>query len=92
MIQNKKSSILLILKVLEEYTDENHYLTQKEIVDKVSQLYGIEIERKSVGSSLMLLEELGYDINKGSKGGFALLSRTFDLTEASFFNRCNLFK
>ena len=84
MIQNKKSSILLILKVLEEYTDENHYLTQKEIVDKVNQLYGIEIERKSVGSSLMLLEELGYDINKGSKGGFALLTRTFDLTEASF--------
>ncbi len=84
MIQNKKSSILLILKVLEEYTDENHYLTQKEIADKVSQLYGIEIERKSVGSSLMLLEELGYDINKGSKGGFALLARTFDLTEASF--------
>ena len=84
MIQNKKSSILLILKVLEEYTDENHYLTQKEIVEKVNQLYDIEIERKSVGSSLMLLEELGYDINKGSKGGFALLSRTFDLTEASF--------
>lgn len=84
MIQNKKSSILLILKVLEEYTDENHYLTQKEIVDKVNQLYGIEIERKSVGSSLMLLEELGYDINKGSKGGFALLTRAFDLTEASF--------
>lgn len=84
MIQNKKSSILLILKVLEEYTDENHYLTQKEIVDKVNQLYGIEIERKSVGSSLMLLEELGYDINKGSKGGFALLTRSFDLTEASF--------
>lgn len=84
MIPNKKSSILLILKVLEEYTDENHYLTQKEIVDKVNQLYGIEIERKSVGSSLMLLEELGYDINKGSKGGFALLTRTFDLTEASF--------
>ena len=84
MIPNKKSSILLILKVLEEYTDENHYLTQKEIVDKVNQLYGIEIERKSVGSSLMLLEELGYDINKRSKGGFALLTRTFDLTEASF--------
>lgn len=46
MIQNKKSSILLILKVLEEYTDENHYLTQKEIVEKVNQLYDIEIEKK----------------------------------------------
>ena len=26
MLPNKKSSILLVLKVLEEYTDEEHYL------------------------------------------------------------------
>ena len=31
-----------------------------------------------------MLEELDYDINKGPKGGFALLSRTFDQTEASY--------
>lgn len=31
-----------------------------------------------------MLEELDYDIDKGPKGGFALLSRTFDQTEASF--------
>ncbi len=84
MIPSKKSSILLVLKVLEEYTDEDHYLTQPEIVSKISQLYGLELERKSVGSSLKLLEELDYDIVKGPKGGFALLSRTFDNTEASY--------
>ena len=84
MIPNKKSSILLVLKVLEEYSDEEHYLTQQEIVDKIYQDYNIELERKSVGSSLSMLEELDYDIDKGQKGGFALLSRTFDQTEASF--------
>lgn len=84
MIANKKSSMLLVLKVLEEYTDDNHYLTQQEIVDKINTLYGIELERKSIGSSLQLLEELDYDIAKGPKGGFALLSRTFDTTEAAF--------
>lgn len=84
MLPNKKSSILLVLKVLEEYTDEEHYLTQQEIADKIYQVYGIELERKSVGSSLSMLEELDYDIDKGSKGGFALLSRTFDQTEASY--------
>ena len=84
MIPNKKSSILLVLKVLEEYSDEEHYLTQQEIVDKIYQDYDIELERKSVGSSLSMLEELDYDIDKGQKGGFALLSRTFDQTEASF--------
>lgn len=84
MLPNKKSSILLVLKVLEEYTDEEHYLTQQEIADKIYQVYDIELERKSVGSSLSMLEELDYDINKGPKGGFALLSRTFDQTEASY--------
>lgn len=84
MLPNKKSSILLVLKVLEEYTDEEHYLTQQEIADKIYQVYDIKLERKSVGSSLSMLEELDYDINKGPKGGFALLSRTFDQTEASY--------
>lgn len=84
MIPNKKSSILLVLKVLEEYSDEEHYLTQQEILDKIYQDYDIELERKSIGSSLSLLEELDYDIAKGPKGGFALLSRTFDETEATY--------
>ena len=84
MLPNKKSSILLVLKVLEEYTDEEHYLTQQEIADKIYQVYDIELERKSVGSSLSMLEELDYEIDKGPKGGFALLSRTFDQTEASY--------
>ena len=84
MIQNKKASILLILKVLEEYSDEEHFLTQQEIIDKVNQIYGIELERKSVAFSLTLLEELNYDIVKSPKRGFALLSRTFDETEAFY--------
>lgn len=84
MISNKKSSILLVLKILEEYSDQNHYLTQKEIADKIYSLYGLELERKSIGSSLEILQDLDYDIVKGTKGGFALLSRTFDTTEASF--------
>ena len=74
----------MVLKILEEYTDDNHYLTQPQIATKISQLYGIDLERKAIGSSLQLLEELDYDIVKGTKGGFALLSRTFDPSEASF--------
>ena len=84
MVANKKSSILLVLKILQEYTDEEHYLTQNQIVDKIYQDYNMQLERKSVGSSLLMLEELDYDINKGPKGGFALLTRVFDQTEATF--------
>lgn len=84
MIENKKASILLILKVLEEYSDEEHFLTQQEIIDKVKKIYGIELERKSVAFSISLLQELDYDINKSNRGGYALLSRTFDNSEVRF--------
>lgn len=84
MVENKKASIILILKVLEEYSDENHYLTQQEIIDKVYENYGIELERKSIAYSIYLLQELDYDINKSPRGGYALLSRTFDNNEIRF--------
>lgn len=84
MIENKKASILLILKVLEEYSDEDHFLTQQDIIDKVDELYGIELERKSVAFSILLLQELDYDINKSPRGGYALLSRSFDNSEIRF--------
>ena len=84
MMENKKASILLILKVLEEYSDENHFLTQQEIINKVKEIYGIELERKSVAYSIYLLQELDYDINKSPKGGYALLSRNFDNSEVRF--------
>ena len=84
MIENKKASILLILKVLEEYSDEDHFLTQQDIINKVNEIYGIELERKSVALSLYLLQELDYDINKSPKGGYALLSRTFDCSEIRY--------
>ena len=84
MIENKKASILMILKVLEEYSDEEHFLTQQNIIDKVYQEYGIELERKSVAFSIELLQELDYDINKSPRGGYALLSRSFDNSEIRF--------
>ena len=84
MIENKKASILLILKVLQEYSDEDHFLTQQDIIDKVDELYGIELERKSVAFSISLLQELDYDINKSPRGGYALLSRDFDNSEIRF--------
>ena len=84
MIDNKKTSIILVLKVLEEFSDENHYLTQQQIIEKINSLYGMELERKSVANSISLLQELDYDIVKGDKGGFALLSRNFDSSEVTF--------
>ena len=84
MIENKKASILLVLKTLERYTDEEHYLTQQEIIDKIKANYGISLERKSIAYAVELLQELEYDINKGSRGGYALFSRNLDNAEVKF--------
>lgn len=84
IIEGKKASIILILKILEEYSDANHYLTQQEICNLVYSKYELELERKSVGAAIGILGDLGYDINRGNKGGFALFERKFDESEVRF--------
>lgn len=84
MIENKKSTIILILRVLEEYSDENHFLTLKEIIDLIYNDYGLTIERKAVSRSISILQQLDYDIEKGNRGGYALFSRLFDDSEVRF--------
>ena len=84
IVQNKKTSILLVLKVLEEYTDEDHFLTQQAIIDKIESRYGLRFERKSISDCIVLLQELGYEIEKGPRGGYALIGRLLDPTEVQF--------
>lgn len=83
-IDGKKGSLILILKTLEEYSDSNHYLTQQDIIDKIYTNYNLELERKTIGSNINLLIDLGYDIVKGPKGGYCLVSRIFDVSEVKF--------
>lgn len=80
---NKKLSILYILKILQEYSDEKHLLTQQDIVKKLYSIYGLECERKSIGASLDSLEDFGYDIIKTNKGCY-LGAREFEPSEISF--------
>ena len=80
----KKAEILYVLKVLEEYSDENHLLTQQDIIDRIYKDYGLLLERKTIGNSLSILTEMGYDINKGDRGGFYLLDRLFNLSEVQY--------
>lgn len=81
---SKKASLIYIIEILKDYTDENHFLTHQEIVEKIDQIYGVRYERKSIGSSLALLKELGLDINVAPGGGVALFSRLFDKSEIAY--------
>ncbi len=84
MIECKKISIMLILKILQEYTDDNHYLTYNQIIDKIYSRYNISLERKSIANSITLLQELDYDIEKGPNGGVKLITRDLEKSEVTF--------
>lgn len=51
-----------ILDILKKYTDENHRLSQKEIMDILEQEYDMKAERKAIKRNLMNLIDSGYDI------------------------------
>ena len=80
---DKKLATFYILDILKEYSDRNHLLKQKDIIDKLHNIYGIDIERKTIASTLELLSELGYDIYKEPKG-VCLDERDFDETQIKF--------
>ena len=76
---NKKMLNMLILEILKEYTDEDHSLTQQEIIKLLDKNYGMECDRRSVKNNILYLKELGYDIS--SEKGYRLLSRDFEDAE-----------
>ncbi len=80
---NKKLSILYILQILKDYSDENHLLTQSDIAKKIYNIYGMGCERKSIGANIESLIDFGYDIIKLKNGCF-LGSREFELSEIQF--------
>lgn len=59
---SKKMLIMNILDILKKYTDENHRLSQKEIIDILAQEYDMKVERKAVKRNLLNLIDYGYDI------------------------------
>ena len=81
---NKKMTLLYILDILREYSDENHLLTQQNIIDKLKAIYLIDIERKTISSTIDLLIEYGYDIIKNPSGGYYLNERDFNENEIKY--------
>jgi predicted DNA-binding transcriptional regulator YafY len=75
----KKLLILLILEVLQQYTDEEHHLSQQEILRILKRDYGITCDRRSVRSNVLDLIDLGYDICMDD--GYYLASREFENAE-----------
>ena len=59
----KKVLIMNILDILRRYTDADHRLSQKDIVEILRTEYEMTADRKSVKRNITNLMELGYNIN-----------------------------
>ena len=75
-----KGRLLLLLKILEEKSDSEHYLRSQDLIDLLADM-SISAERKTVYSDIEVLCELGYDIVKNGKKGYYLASRKFEQAE-----------
>ena len=63
-MQEKKFLILLILKILETESDEQHPISQSEIARIISGQY--PCDRKTVGRNIRALITVGYPIQKSA--------------------------
>ncbi|HHU60114.1 TPA: WYL domain-containing protein, partial [bacterium] len=85
-IQPKKLLIISILDILRKYTDENHRLSQKDIVDILRTDYNIEVDRKAVKRNLMYLIDFGYEIEYSETIRMVQNSKTGELEESSILS------
>ena len=81
---NKSLLILYVLNILKEYSDESNPLTQKEIKEKLYNIYGVECDRKTIAEKIDSLIFAGYDVEKVASGGCYLGEREFEPSEISF--------
>ena len=76
---NKKMLNMLILDILKRYSDEEHHLTQQEVMKLLKREYGMECDRRSVKNNVEYLNELGYEIPYDD--GYWLVTREFEDAE-----------
>lgn len=80
---NQKQKLLRLIQIFMENTDDEHYLTMEQIIEKLGK-YDISAERKSIYADIEELGLLGFEIigeKRGRKYFYHLVTRRFELAE-----------
>ena len=80
---NGKYRPFYIAKLLEELTDEDHYLTTMQISHLLEERYGMTSYRQTIAKDMEILRTVGMDIDciPSTQNRYRLLSRRFDDAE-----------
>ncbi|MBQ2151858.1 MAG: WYL domain-containing protein, partial [Clostridia bacterium] len=65
--ESKKNLLLHILDILQKYSDEDHRLSQKNIIERLEKEYDTEVERKGIRPNIEKLINAGYSIEYDEK-------------------------
>ena len=71
---------LYVMRILLEYSDENHLLSSSDIVRRLKE-YGVNAERKSIYTDIAILKQFGMEITTEPNVGYFVNHRTFELAE-----------
>lgn len=86
--QQKRYALARVYEILSEYTDCNHHLKHTEIMEKLSNLYDLNVDRKLIREKIDDINYIGkpYGIEVYSEKGEGayLLGRVFEKSEISF--------
>lgn len=76
---SKKMLNMLIFDILKTHSDENHPLTQQDILKLLKSEYGVEkCDRRSVKANVLSLVDMGFEISMEEGGGYYLISRELE--------------
>ncbi|MBR6650930.1 MAG: WYL domain-containing protein [Clostridia bacterium] len=80
--QPKKLLIMNILDILRKYTDEDHRLSQKDIIEILKTEYSMAADRKAVRRNILNLIDFGYEIEYSEAIRMVPNSKTGELEES----------
>ena len=78
-----KPRILYLLRILEQFTDEEHPLTTRQLIEMLDEQYGISTYRTTIAKDITVLQEFGIDIIiiHSTQCKYFIGSRQFELPE-----------
>lgn len=87
--EHKKSRPLYIANFIRAKSDEDHWVSQKQIMDYLYEEFGIMPDRKTIKRDIaMLRDEMGMDIEEQPYYGYRLCSREFELDDLKILAEC----
>lgn len=78
-----KARVLYLLRILEQYSDEDHPLSTTELIKMLLEQYGISSHRTTIKADVEVLQAYGVDIDviNSTQNKYYIAGRTFELPE-----------